>query len=257
VTNWLQFDGTPAANANLLLQVVMGIALLIGMVLARQRRFRLHQACQTTVVLLELVLIALVMAPSFHTSRVFTGALKHPGRAYFTVALAHAVAGTVTALLGLYLVLAAGTRLLPEGMRLRSYKPWMRSTLVVWLVTLGLGVATYVVWYRPQGPEPAPATAPVPASQPAAAPGAVVRMTNFKFTPQALTIVAGTTVTWLGDTGTHSVRCDDEKVESPSVAGSERFQHRFDRPGTYSVYCGVHGRNVMASTVTVVAAPSR
>lgn len=81
---------------------------------------------------------------------------------------------------------------------------------------------------------------------------AVVRLTNFKFTPDKVTVAAGATVTWLDDTGRHSVRCDEEAFQSEPLVSGQRFAHRFDRPGTYQVYCGVHGRNVMAGTVAVV-----
>jgi len=43
----------------------MGAALLAGMVLARRGKYRAHASCQSAVVLLNLVLIAFIMAPSF------------------------------------------------------------------------------------------------------------------------------------------------------------------------------------------------
>jgi hypothetical protein len=89
----------------------------------------------------------------------------------------------------------------------------MRTTLALWLVALGLGVATYVVWYHSRTPEQEQPVAVLPA---APAPGAsepIVRITNFNFTPPALTIAAGTTVTWPGDTGT--APGDPETLRSP------------------------------------------
>lgn len=62
------FLGTAApryADVVLLLEIGMGVALLIGAVLARKRRFRLHAWCQSAIVLLNLVVIVLVMVPSF------------------------------------------------------------------------------------------------------------------------------------------------------------------------------------------------
>ena len=50
---------------------------------------------------------------------------------------------------GLYILLAAGTRLLPERLRLIRYKLWMRSVLALWWMVLMLGFATYVRWYVP------------------------------------------------------------------------------------------------------------
>jgi|GEM_PF-660953 len=257
----LQWSGTPAANWNLLLQLVMGGALLAGMWLARRRRFGWHQACQTTVVALNLVLIAVVMVPSFRARRIASHALAHPGNGYYSIALIHAVVGTVGIAFAVWVVIGASTSLLPEALRLRRYKHWMRMTLAVWLAALGLGLLTYRTWYGVEAaasPTPAPSAAtPAPsvaAEQPAQQPAeTVVRLTNFKFTPSAATVPAGATVTWLGDTGTHSVRCDEEQFESEQLASGKRFQHRFDHPGTYRIYCGVHGKNIMSSTITVTA----
>jgi hypothetical protein len=57
--------------------------------------------------------------------------------------------GTLAELGGLYILLAAGTRLLPPRLRIRNYKLWMRTVLVLWWAVLLLGVATYGRWYIP------------------------------------------------------------------------------------------------------------
>ena len=57
--------------------------------------------------------------------------------------------GTIAEIAGLYILLAAGTRLLPEKVRITNYKLWMRSVLILWWVVLLLGFATYVRWYVP------------------------------------------------------------------------------------------------------------
>jgi len=139
--------GTRGANYNLLLQLAMGAALLVGTWLARRQRFRSHHACQTLVVVLNLVLIALVMAPSFYSQRILSHAISHPGRAYFMTALLHAIVGTAAVALAVWVVVSAGTGLLPERWRMRRYKLWMRTTLALWLVALALGLLTYKAWY--------------------------------------------------------------------------------------------------------------
>ena len=49
----------------------------------------------------------------------------------------------------LYILLAAGTNVLPHNFRVTEYKLWLRSLLVLgWLVLL-LGIATYGRWYVP------------------------------------------------------------------------------------------------------------
>jgi Ca2+/H+ antiporter len=66
---WNQgFLGTAApryADLVLLLEIAMGLALLAGALLARLRKFRAHAFCQSAIVLLNAVIIALVMRASF------------------------------------------------------------------------------------------------------------------------------------------------------------------------------------------------
>jgi hypothetical protein len=61
----------------------------------------------------------------------------------------HGALGTVTEIAGLYILLAAGTKVLPHKFRLTEYKPWMRGLLVLWWLVLLLGLATYARWYVP------------------------------------------------------------------------------------------------------------
>ena len=62
---------------------------------------------------------------------------------------AHGALGGIVELIALYILLAAGTKLLPERLRIRRYKLWMRTVLVAWWLVLLLGAATYVRWYVP------------------------------------------------------------------------------------------------------------
>ncbi len=135
-----------AADGVLMCECAMGLALIAGGVLARHRRYRGHAWCQSAVVLLNLPVVALLMVPSFHRA-VVPGLFAHLDRSYYWLAATHAVLGTCAELLGLYLLLAAGTNLLPQRLRIGRYRPWMRSALALWWPVLLLGVATYVRWY--------------------------------------------------------------------------------------------------------------
>jgi uncharacterized membrane protein YozB (DUF420 family) len=136
------------ANLTLLLEFAMGVGLLLGALLARLGRFRQHAWCQSVIVLLNVVLIVLTMIPSFrvHVSPKIPIRL---GKAYYALATAHAALGSVTEIAGLYILLAAGTNVLPEKFRITKYKLWMRSVLVLWWLVLLLGLATYLRWYVP------------------------------------------------------------------------------------------------------------
>ena len=137
-----------AADLVLILEIAMGLGLLAGAWLARSGRFRQHAWCQSSIVLLNFGVIVLTMLPSFWAQVLPRIPLKL-GKTYVALATAHATLGAVTELAALYILLGAGTRLLPAKLRLRRYKPWMRSVLALWWLTLFLGFATYARWYVP------------------------------------------------------------------------------------------------------------
>ena len=136
------------ANLILLLEIAIAVGLLFGALLARLRRFRAHAWCQSAIVLLNLVFIILVMVPSFR-ARVSPKLPLRLGKPFYALATAHAALGTAAELAAIYVLLAAGTRVLPERFRLVRYKVWMRTVLALWWLTLLFGVATYVRWYLP------------------------------------------------------------------------------------------------------------
>jgi uncharacterized membrane protein YozB (DUF420 family) len=143
------FLGTGApfsSDLNLLVQLAMGVLLLVGMVLAQKRQYRLHQYCQSSVVLLNLVLIGFIMAPAFIGS-VAPEVPRHLGTAANAVPVAHAALGLAAELLGLFVVLVAATKIVPRRFRFRRYKVWMRTTLALWWLVLLVGVGTYYEWY--------------------------------------------------------------------------------------------------------------
>ena len=139
----------PYAHLTLLLEMAMGVGLLIGAWLARRRRFRQHAWCQSAIVLLNLAVILLVMMPSFQVQVVPEIPLRL-AKTYYALATAHAALGTITEIAGLYILLAAGTGVLPEKFRITKYKAWMRTVLVLWWFALLLGLATYARWYVPR-----------------------------------------------------------------------------------------------------------
>jgi len=136
------------ANVVLVLEIAMGVGLLVGARLARKGRFRQHAWCQSIIVLLNFAVVAVMMIPSFRV-HVLPRVPAKLGKAYYAFATTHGALGTVTELAGLYILLSAGTTVLPEQLRITKYKVWMRSVLVLWWVVLLLGMATYTRWYVP------------------------------------------------------------------------------------------------------------
>jgi uncharacterized membrane protein YozB (DUF420 family) len=143
------FLGTGAtfgADLNLVVQLIMGAALIAGALLAKQKRYRAHGICQTTVLLLNLLMIGLVMGPSLQ-QQVRPALSKVFHKWYYEVAAIHAVLGVTAELLGLYIVTVAGTDVLPQWLRFKNWKWWMRTELALWVIVLLSGVGTYCAWY--------------------------------------------------------------------------------------------------------------
>jgi uncharacterized membrane protein YozB (DUF420 family) len=143
------FLGTGAtfgADLNLIVQLIMGTALIAGARLAKHKHYRAHGICQTTVLLLNLIMIGLVMWPSFQ-KQVKPALPKVFHKWYYAAATIHAVLGITAELLGLYIVVVAGTKLLPQRLRFKHWKRWMRTELVLWVIVVLTGAGTYCAWY--------------------------------------------------------------------------------------------------------------
>lgn len=135
-----------AADLNLVVQLAIGALLVAGAMLARSQRYSAHGICMAVALFLNLVMTMLVMWPSFH-ELVLPGIVKHWSRRSEMVAVIHGALGAAVELFGIYVVLVAGTTLIPRRWRFRDWKRWMRAEFAVWWVVLLLGIATYLIWY--------------------------------------------------------------------------------------------------------------
>ncbi|ALX15481.1 hypothetical protein P350_28965 [Burkholderia cepacia JBK9] len=80
--------------------------------------------------------------------------------------------------------------------------------------------------------------------------GAQVTIRNFMFSPMSTTIKAGTTITWKNlDAEPHTVVNDAGIFHSKALDQDETYSFRFDKPGVYKVFCGIHP--YMKETITV------
>jgi plastocyanin/uncharacterized membrane protein YozB (DUF420 family) len=238
------FLGTGAtfrADLNLVVQIAMGVALLVGRMLARKKNFDVHKRCQASVMLLNLLMIFLIMAPSFQkqVEPQVPGGLRE---AYYYLPFIHATLGTIAELLGLYIVLVAATNWLPERLKFDRYRPWMLTCLTLWWVVILIGVGTYYVWYVKGESKPAAqpqASATKPATETAAR--VTIKISNFQFAPKEVTIPAGATVEWIDEGGRHTVEADDGSFKSDTLTANGKYEHTFDKPGAYPYFCTFHG----------------
>ena len=102
---------------------------------------------------------------------------------------------------------------------------------IAWLVAPAIVAVALLITGSPR------ATA---SDQPLAA-NADVKIDNFSFAPQTLTVAVGTTVTWTNrDDIPHTVVSTDGVFKSKVRDTDEKFSYTFDKPGTYPYYCSVH-----------------
>lgn len=92
---------------------------------------------------------------------------------------------------------------------------------------------------------------------PAAAATQQVMMQGYAYSPAALTVRVGDTVTWMQhDEAPHDVVTTSAPVafRSPRLSAGQSWSYTFRQPGTYAYYCSVHPD--MRATVTVLPAPT-
>jgi plastocyanin len=96
----------------------------------------------------------------------------------------------------------------------------------------------------------APATPVVPTTSD-------IAIQNFAFSPESITVPAGTTVTWTNqDSAPHTIVSDMTTTQSlgalftsPQLLQGQKFTFTFRNPGTYGYHCSIH--TFMKGTVTV------
>ena len=72
-------------------------------------------------------------------------------------------------------------------------------------------------------------------------PAAQVKIDNFVFSPNPLTVPAGSTIRWTNhDDIPHNVVGDDKSFKSKVLATDETFTYTFTKPGTYTYSCSIH-----------------
>jgi plastocyanin len=80
-----------------------------------------------------------------------------------------------------------------------------------------------------------------------------VKINNFAFAPQRVTMKAGTTVTWINDDDVpHTVASSIKVFKSSALDTKDKFSFTFATPGTYEYFCSLHPH--MTGTIVVEAA---
>ncbi|AWN42914.1 cupredoxin domain-containing protein [Methylobacterium durans] len=111
----------------------------------------------------------------------------------------------------------------------------------------GCGIAAITLQILALAPVPGIAAAERTRTDPV-----VIRIDNFTFAPQTLTVAPGTSVTWVnGDDIPHTVVAQNKLFRSKTLDTDERFTFTFQVPGEYAYFCSLHPH--MTGTVVVKA----
>jgi plastocyanin len=80
-----------------------------------------------------------------------------------------------------------------------------------------------------------------------------VKIDNFAFVPQRITVKAGTTVIWTNDDDIpHTVASSTKTFKSSALDTKDKFSFTFTTPGAYEYFCSLHPH--MTGAIVVEAA---
>ena len=102
---------------------------------------------------------------------------------------------------------------------------------------VAVAVLPLLLWAAPVAADPAPATMQV-------------KIDNFTFSPQRVTVKAGTTVTWTNeDDIPHTVVANQKAFKSKVLDTDDKYTFTFTTAGTYDYFCSLHPH--MTGTIVV------
>lgn len=142
----LGFLGTNApviVDFTLIFQIVIFAMLLFGYKTVREKKLRRHGITMATAVLLHIISIFTVMIPSVAQYPHLLLILSNP---LVIITWFHIFTGSSVAVLGMFLVLEWRFRR-PPNMKCARRRRLMRPLLLLWLITLVLGIIFYIVGY--------------------------------------------------------------------------------------------------------------
>src|SRR5437763_9362415 len=86
---------------------------------------------------------------------------------------------------------------------------------------------------------------PTGAKGEAAASPMEVRVDNFTFGPDTLTVPVNSTVTWVNkDDVPHTIASSDRVFKSKALDTDDKYSYTFAKVGTYAYYCSIHPKMV-------------
>ena len=131
-------------DLNLLTQIITLIIILVSLYYKKKGKIRLHGATMGVAVILHILTFLLVMGPTFSQS--FTFFSTETSLLLVQTTWIHAVPGATALLLAIFLVTkwaVQSSNIAPCYKRKRI----MDVTLMLWVLSLAFGIATYALFY--------------------------------------------------------------------------------------------------------------
>lgn len=132
------------ATASLLIQVMVLFLLLYGYWQIRKSKLSRHGYIMTMAVFLHLTMIFTIMIPAFALAVLPDFVILHFSGVTSIVSLIHVPLGVISVSIGLWLVLSWRLRGLKGCF---NRKTIMKPMIIVWLVTLSMGIVLYFILY--------------------------------------------------------------------------------------------------------------
>jgi len=128
---------------NLAFQIVIFALLFVSLYFKQRGKFLLHGSTVLIAVILNIVSFIWVMGPSLLNMQEFISNM--PTNKIAITAIGHGIFGTTAIILGVWLVVSWGLR--SSAKTCTGKKKLMRVTLVLWFLSLVLGILLYAFLY--------------------------------------------------------------------------------------------------------------
>ncbi len=144
----LGFLGTKApmrSDITLVLILITAILFTIGWRLAVNKKYEAHRWVQTTAATLNAIVVLVAMVNVFIVY-IIPGIPGKLLQGSYGATTLHGLVGAIGLVLGVFIVLRANN-LVPQSLRFKNYKLFMRTSYIIYMLATLLGVVVYVMAY--------------------------------------------------------------------------------------------------------------
>ncbi len=143
-TGMLGTTASLGADIALLGSIFVALAFTVGAWLAWRGQFEAHRWVQTVAAVVNLLLVLGIMIPSLLAVDPSENVVLPPSALLFMTG--HEILGVSALLFGLFVVLR-GNNLVPEHLKFKNYKPYMRWAYGLYIAATLIGIVVYGVLY--------------------------------------------------------------------------------------------------------------